>query len=123
MKALKNLDNTGKAMLLHELFPDEIPALLDHLKQVCADFQTYKDTYAKQWDSGFMTFDYWLGLSQQTAAVINKFSFNMTGSSKVFSDQLCDGCLALFVNDRIIKYSDKVSTNEKFKLAVELLYK
>ncbi|CAM4211980.1 hypothetical protein SAMN06265348_10641 [Pedobacter westerhofensis] len=53
---------------------------------------------------------------------IKKFELNMIRSSRVFSEQLCFNLQALFVNDRIIKYADKISTNEKFKLMVQVLY-
>jgi hypothetical protein len=39
MTALNNLNNIGKAKLLHELFPDDIPQLLDQIKEVCADLK------------------------------------------------------------------------------------
>jgi len=47
----------------------------------------------------------------------------MLKSSSVFADQLCFGYTSLFLNDRIIKYADQISQNQKFKTAVDLLYK
>jgi len=102
MKALKNLDNTAKARLLHELFPDEIPVLIENLKRVCAEFKERAEHYRSTWDFGLFGFDQWLKFSQQTAAILEKYEFNMLKSSKVFSDQLCFGYSVLFVNDRII---------------------
>lgn len=32
MKPLSNLSNVERAKLLHELFPDEIPAILEYVK-------------------------------------------------------------------------------------------
>lgn len=122
MKALTKLTNTEKAKLLHELFPDEIPLLLEHLKKVCSDFQTHKEAYALNWDNGFMPFDYWLGLSEQTAELLKKHGHSMLRSSRVFSDQLFYTYTALFVNDRIVKFADHICDNEKFKQAVKLLY-
>lgn len=46
----------------------------------------------------------------------------MIKSSRVFSDQLFFTYTVFFVNDRIIKYAENVSENEKFKLAVTLLF-
>lgn len=34
MKPLNNLNNVEKAKLLHELFPDEIPAILTFVKNL-----------------------------------------------------------------------------------------
>lgn len=44
----------------------------------------------------------------------------MIRSNKVFFDQLYFNLQALFVNDRLIKYADKISGNEKFKLMVQV---
>lgn len=122
MKSITQLDNTAKAKLLHELFPEEVKPFVEHLKQVCTDFEQHQQQYRESWDFGFFSFDEWLSLSRQTFERINKFEFNMIRSSKVFSDQLCFHLQALFVNDRIIKYADKISSNEKYKLMVQVLY-
>lgn len=122
MKALHNLTNTEKARLLHDLFPEEMPLLIEHLKQVCEDFNVNKEQYAKDWDSGFMGFGYWFSLSEETAGILKRHAFNMAKSSRVFSDQLFFTYTCLFVNDRIIKYAEHISVNKKFKIAVELIY-
>jgi hypothetical protein len=124
MKALHQFTNIDKGKLLHELFPDEIPALLDHIQTVCADFKTNKEAYEKTWDFGLMSFDMWLSLAENATASIVKYRLQMTKSSKVFAEQLCHSYdyTVLFVNDRIIKYANSKSANAKFKLAVELLY-
>lgn len=82
----------------------------------------HQQQYRESWDFGFFSFDEWLSLSRQTFERINKFEFNMIRSSKVFADQLCFNLQALFANDRIIKYAEKISGNEKFKLMVQVLY-
>lgn len=122
MKSITQLDNTAKAKLLHELFPEEVKPFMEHLKQVCTDFEENQQQYRESWDFGFFSFDEWLSLSRQTMKRIEAFEFNMLRSSKVFSEQLCFNLQVLFVNDRIIKYADKVSINEKFKLMVQVLY-
>lgn len=122
MKSITQLDNTAKAKLLHELFPEEIKPFLEHLKQICTDFEEHQQQYRESWDFGFFSFDEWLSLSWQTMKRIETFEFDMFRSSRVFSDQLCFNLQALFVNDRIIKYADKISSNEKFKLMVQVLY-
>ncbi|RZL09096.1 MAG: hypothetical protein EOO89_21990 [Pedobacter sp.] len=122
MKSITQLDNTAKAKLLHELFPEEAGLFLTHLKQVCLELEQHQQDYRESWDFALFSFDEWLNLSQHTLERMEKFEFNMVKSSKVFSDQLCFNLQALFVNDRIIKYADKISSNEKFKLMVQVLY-
>lgn len=67
MKKLKDLDNTAKARLLHDLFPEEIPALIENLKRVCAEFKEREAHYRSTWDFGLISFAEWLRLSEQTA--------------------------------------------------------
>jgi len=121
MKALNELTNSGKGKLLFDLFPDEMPALVDHLSEVCENFSTKQERIKKDWDNGFMPFEYWLGLSQDCAAILKKHGHAMRKSSKIFSEQLFYGYTALFVNDRIVKYAQHWGS-DKFKLAVTLIY-
>jgi len=123
MKAIQELTNTEKARLLHELFPTELSHFLEHLKEVCSDLQEHKEEYKAHWKGGFMSFDYWFALSVETPGILKRHTHNMKKSSRIFSEQLFFTYTYLFVNDRIIKYADKVSENEKFKIAVDLFYK
>ncbi|MDB4926606.1 hypothetical protein [Mucilaginibacter sp.] len=124
MTALSNLNNIGRAKLLHELFPDEIPQLLDHIKEVCVDLKANREEYQNTWNFGLMTFHTWLSLSEKTEGLINRHRNNMIKSSKVFSEQLFHSYdyTVLFVNDRIVKYAEKMSEKSKFKQAVDLLF-
>lgn len=122
MKALHTLDGAAKARLLHDLFPHEMPALLDAINAFCADFAERKEEYRASWKDGFMPFDYWFSLSKETAELIKKYGFNLKRSSKVFSDQLYFTYTAMFVTDRIAKYAENTSTDEKFKLMVRVLF-
>lgn len=122
MKTLENLTNTEKARLLHDLFPDEIRLFLEDLTNVCSDIENNKDEHSKKWNIGWLTFNYWLSLANETAGILKSHKFNMIKSSRVFSDQLFFTYTSLFVNDRIVKYAEHKSQNEKFKIAVNLLY-
>jgi hypothetical protein len=124
MNALHQLNNIGKAKLLHELFPDEIPQLLDHIQEVCADLKANREAYQSTWDFGLMTFDMWLSLAEKAEAMINKHRTAMIKSSKTFSETLFHSYdyTVLFVNDRIVKYAERKNENSKFKQAVALLY-
>ncbi|EHQ27536.1 hypothetical protein [Mucilaginibacter paludis] len=124
MKLLANFDNIAKARLLHDLFPDEIPALLDDIQAVCANFKANKEAYEKTWDFGLMTFEMWLSLAEKATTVITKYRTQMCKSSKVFSEQLFHAYdyTVIFVNDRVAKYALKLDENSKFRKAVDLLF-
>ncbi|ALL06324.1 hypothetical protein AQ505_12935 [Pedobacter sp. PACM 27299] len=123
MKALNEYTNTDKAKLLHGFFPQEIPKLLNAIEAFCVDFRENKEAHREAWKNGFLAFDFWFSLSEETANLIKQYRVDMLKSSSVFANQLCYSYTCLFLNDRIIKYADKISHNEKFKIAVELLYK
>ena len=59
MKSRTQLDNTAKAKLLHELFPEEAGLFLTHLKQVGLDFEQHQQEYRESWDFGFFSFNEW----------------------------------------------------------------
>lgn len=122
MKALDKFENTDKLRLLHDLFPQEMPQVLNDILAFCEDFKNNIDEYRKSWNSGFMTVDYWLSLSIETEKLIKQYKFDMLKSRKVFADQLSYIYTVLFVNDRILKYGENRCRNEKFKLAVTILF-
>lgn len=122
MNALHTLTGSAKARLLYDLFPEEMPELIDNIQRFCAHFSENKEKYRTEWQSGIMPFDYWLSLSEETAGIIKKHRYSMLKSGKVFSDQLYFTYTSLFVTDRIIKYADQFSSNEKFKKAVDLFF-
>lgn len=123
MKPLNNFTNIDKAKLLHELFPDQIPLILDNILAVCEDLQTNREAYAAQWQPGFFTFENWLMLAQQAEKLIKRNRKDLHRSSKIFSEQLFNiyDYTFLFFNDRICRYAD-VTDNGKLKLAILLLY-
>lgn len=122
MKALSELTGSEKARLLHELFPKEMPLLLADIKAFCENFRHNKEAYRPQWGSGFISFDYWQRLAEETSGILEKHTINMTRSSKVFADQLYFTYTAMLVTDRIIKYAEQTSQDEKFKLVVLALF-
>ncbi len=121
MNALEQLTNTERVRLLHELFPDEIPDLLDDILGFCMVVREHPETYKSAWDSPMFTFEQWSYMSGQTEKLINKHRFSMERSCRIFSEQLTFGYEVFFVIDRIVKYAEN-SSNRKLKLAVEMLF-
>ena len=123
MKDLKNLINSEKAKLLHDLFPQEVPPLLEFIDAWNHKLEIEQEAIRKDWNFGLMSFDQWFRLSRETADLLKRHRSNMIRSSRVFSDQLFFSYTALYVTDCIIKYADWESNSPKFKLAVALLFK
>jgi len=122
MKTLIDINSTEKARLLHELFPQEIPDLIQFIKATCADTQQHADRYRAEWNDDVVPFESWLKWAQLTGESIARLGHDMQRSSRVFSDQLGYGPAADFVNDCIMRYAGGHANDEKFKLAVQLLY-
>lgn len=122
MKAFEEYTNEDKAKLIHALFPKEMPDLLDYITAYCKDLEERKEEYAKKWDDGFMHFNYWLNLAQETERLIKRHRFDLIRSRIVFSSQLCYTYTVLVLNECIVRYAETKSSNEKFKKAVSFLY-
>ena len=123
MKALTQFTNVDKAALLHQLFPEEIPALLEFITDMCQSIKEDEALNRKAWDAGFMSFDYWLILLNQSQELIRLKGSLMIRSYKVFSEQLFSGYTAIYVNHCICVYTKtRVHPNPKFSQAVELLF-
>ena len=123
MKTLTALNNVEKAKLLHELFPDEIPALLAFAKNLGLAIQEEQDRHRQKWDNGLFSFDFWLNLIKEAETKINKYGDTMQGSSRLFADQLFDGYIAMYTVHCLIVYTTtRNHPNRKFTVAVDLLF-
>jgi len=123
MNPLENLMNIEKARLLHELFPQEIPALLEYTHNMCLTIQQDEQFTRKQWKNGLFTVEVWLSFVEEIKRKIDKYGKRLHTHSRLFADQLFDGyvafymvhCLTLYMTTR--KYSIR-----KFALAIDLLF-
>lgn len=122
MKTLFNFTNVDKAALLHQLFPDEIPALLDFITGMCQSIKESEDRNRAAWDNGFMPFDFWLGLLNRSEAMIAEKRALLIKSRLVFAEQLFSDHKAIFLNHCISVYTTvRKHPNPKFTLAIDLL--
>lgn len=122
MKPLEQLINVEKGKLLHELFPGEVPALLQYLKEMCSLINTDKDTIQAHWTNGLLTADFWFNLSSNVDLIIDKYGTKLEKSSRLFADQLFDGYTAIYTIECIVKYAGSKPANKKFMNAVAMLF-
>ncbi len=73
MKSLEQQTNVHKARLLHELFPDEVVAVLQYTKEMCTLTDKGKDTIQADWKNGLLTADFWFTLSNNANRTIEKY--------------------------------------------------
>lgn len=124
MKPLESLSNVEKGKLLHNLFPQEIPAYLEYAERLCDTIKEDEGNQRKSWDIGFISFDFWIHLITQTQRKIEQYGIRLHQNSKLFSDQLFDGQLAMFQVHALLLYTHtRQHPNPKFTAAIELFFK
>lgn len=123
MKSLDNLNNVERAKLFHELFPDEIPAILEYVKILSITIEEEKEILNSKWDNQLFSFAFWLSLANDTKKKIDQYGKKLHKSSRLFADQLFDGYAALYLAHCLIQLiSQQEHQNKKFSKAVELLF-
>jgi len=123
MKPLEQLINVEKARLLHQLFPQEIPALLAYTGNLCKTIQEEEQLLRSQWDNGLFTVDAWLSFVNEVGNKINRYGERLHTQSRLFADQLFDGYLALYMVHSLTQYTTiRQHDNHKFVQAIDLLF-
>jgi len=123
MKSFHELKNTDKARLLHQLFPDEIPALLEFIKGMCAAIKEDENRNRQNWDNAFITFDFWLELIEQAESVLGVYDTRLHTNDKLFAQHLFDGYISALSTHCIrIFISVRQHCDQKFVKAADLLF-
>jgi hypothetical protein len=123
MKTLDKLTNTDRAVLLHQLFPQEISALLDYAEGICITIRENEAQNRTTWNNGLMSFDYWLSLLAQVEDRIKQYRIGLAKRQKLFADQLFDGLLAMVMAQVLCLYTTtRQHPDPKFTQAVNLLF-
>jgi hypothetical protein len=123
MKPLENLINVEKARLLHKLFPQEIPALLEYTNNMCLTIQEDEQLTRNQWENGLLTVEAWLSFVEEVRSKIDKYGKRLLTQSSLFADQLFDGYTALYMVHCMTLYTTtRKHNNRKFMLAIDLLF-
>ncbi|WP_423147853.1 hypothetical protein [Rubrolithibacter danxiaensis] len=123
MKPLSNLTNIEKAKLLHQLFPDEIPALLEFVQNMCVTIKEQEQLHREQWENGLFSFDFWLSQLYEAEQKINHYGIRLSKSVQLFADQLFEGYLAVYLVHCLMVYTTtRQHPNIRFAKAVDLLF-
>jgi hypothetical protein len=123
MKPLEKFINIEKARLLHQLFPQEIPALLDFVLGMCQTIKENEAIHRTKWDNGLFSFNFWMSLLEDVEKRSLKYGTKLHGISRLFADQLFEGYLAMYMVHCLIVYTTtRQHPNRKFALAIDLLF-
>ncbi|MFT4093242.1 MAG: hypothetical protein QM640_06345 [Niabella sp.] len=120
---MENLINVEKAKLLHELFPQEIPALLEYIRNMCLTIQEDEQLTRSRWENTLLTFEAWLSFVKEAQSKIDKYGNRLHTQSRLFADQLFDGYVALYTIHCLTLYTTtQRHSNQKFAAAIYLLF-
>ncbi len=123
MKPLEELTNVEKARLLHQLFPEEIPALLQYIEGVSQSIQERAPQERAAWTNGSFSFDCWLSLISDSQRSIRHYGNRLHSNSRLFADQLFDGYLAVYMVHCLTLYIRiRKHPRQKFVAAIDLLF-
>ncbi|PSL42811.1 hypothetical protein CLV51_11027 [Chitinophaga niastensis] len=120
MKALNNLSLIQRARLLHQLFQEQIPLFLQHLKNICGlgatlDADIESDSYYSIMELKDMMI--------RVNEIFATHDYHLEKSRKIFSENLFQDKIASLVTDCLLVYvADDMSTCKKFDFMVAILF-
>src|ERR1700754_1128399 len=95
MKTLNKMRTVEKARLFHQLFTEQIPDLLDCMEATCKRVAE-ANPESEVWDKGLFGEEKSFTIVHETKQVFDRYKKIMHHNSRIFSDQLFDGNLAVF---------------------------
>jgi len=120
MKSINQYSNIEKARTLHQLFPNEMKGFIAFAKAHAEETIEQKDKLAENWDSQPFQFNFWLQLAEEVAKKTKFYNGKLVTNSKLFSEQLFDGYLAIYTNNCFDLYAKHPDCPAKFKQAIVL---
>lgn len=121
MKSLNQLNNVEKGKLLADLFPNEIPAILEFIKSMYINLTDNETIIKKDWDNGLINAELWYRIAKDVDMSIISNEKRLI-KSRCFSDQLFDSYNALYTIDCIVKYADMERKGTNFYHMVNSLF-
>lgn len=123
MKPLVHLNLVERAQLLHDLFPEEIPKLVEYIDGMCATIIEDQQQNRASWSDVIISFDSWLALAGEIRATVDKHGKNLYKRHSLFATELFGWTKALVSTHCLLVYiTTKQQPNPKFKAMVEILF-
>lgn len=123
MKALHKMDNLERAYIVCSLFPDEIPNILQCIKDQCEIFLQNEEKFRQGWtQKGFFTAEFWYHLVKQAYKIVTVKELPKRKRPRWCADQFFDGHNAIFATHCLIEYTKNEECNDNFKLAIHLFF-
>src|SRR3546814_6433866 len=124
MKPINKMNNVEKAQLLHQLFPEEIPAFVDYMLRVCQIIKEHEDAERAKGKYSVPTFEFWHDLVKDAERRIERYGNRLHKRARLFADQLFDGQNALFAQYCLELYVGiRKHENQAFTGLVRVLFR
>ncbi|WP_299568481.1 hypothetical protein [uncultured Pedobacter sp.] len=123
MKALTQLNNLEKAALLFDLFPQEMPALVEFIDGMASATLQDPERVRRDWNNPLFNVELWLTWVAQVQQAIATYRTKLCKKRSLFVGQLFDGYLACFSNYCIEVYFTTIAQpNKRYEHAAKMLY-
>lgn len=123
LKKIKKMTIVERARMLHELFPDEIPGLINYVDGMCSTILEDTEANKELWKITVLPFNLWLEQLKAVQNEIHTYREKLHQKSTLFADLLFDGYRACFLIDCLRIYiSTQKHSNWKFSAMLEILF-
>lgn len=123
MKSLDKLTYYDRAKLLHQLFPEHIPGILDFIAGMAESIPEEEARNRAKHRSTEITSDEWLALAGNIRAVIDRYGKRLHSRSRLFAGLLFTGKNAAFCIYCFKVYCMvRKPVHYKFNQAIHLLF-
>lgn len=122
MKKLELVNNLERAKIIAQLFPEQMPTMVQAIKNYCQYVVDNEQAVKDGWNNGFISFEWWLNLCK---ALLKAIESNKKGIDKKvgwFTDQLFDGYLAIVSGHALIILAKDKDTHPKLQQAITLFF-
>lgn len=122
MLALENMIIQERAILLHQLFPNEMPALIQYMYDMAEAIQELKEANRKAWRNDKISFDQWLSMIAIAKDQIYNYQELLIADAEIFGLQLfADSVFPFTVYCALTQILTIAQPNPQFATAVNLL--
>lgn len=122
MKALHEMTRMEKGRLLGELFPAQIPKVINYIKERLKYLKADEQLIRRDWRNNKITHIEWFALAWEVDEVVKKFLNPEMVSAQVFGDQLFYDLKCLFTVECLEWYAANRSNYPRFQKMVSVLF-
>lgn len=122
MHTLRQMSYEEKARLMHQLLPEQMPALVNFIAEMGRAIREDETRNRRQWKNTGLRFDVWLTLADEVGVRIYRNGRWMHKRCKVFASELFVEPVSLFTLHCIEVYRKTNRLDDKLELLLRLLF-